>query len=396
MIVVIAVGIFVLTRGGDDDSSGTPVAGVSGTGTSTSGSILGLATATPDTSGATTPAGQQPATMAPTNTSAAVEPTSTSESTDEPTDTPEDEEPTSEPVESDPEPTATEPTQSEIPEAPAEGDFGQLPAVQIVSGGLSRNFELTYDLQLDLSAMPTSGAVYQLLWSALDEDTAAGVVAAILPDATLTEQGEGWQASGSGGSISLQAGSVQFVGVESDATDIPDDESAIQAASDWLLTTGLAGGNLREAGVIARDDDFGRVVVQVKPADPTPLLAFLPSATITVGLGGTVVEANVRWPSDLIPADYTLRTGDQVWNDVLAGRGAIEADLSSLAPSGALSAEIGINDVTLAWSYASGENGEFLIPVVAFHGTLTILETGEQVPVSIYLPAVASEESAQG
>lgn len=395
MIVVIAVGIFVLTRGGDDDPSGTPAAGANGTGTSTSGSILGFATATPGTTDATTPAGQPPSTTAPTGTTANEEPTSTAETTDEPTDTA-DEEPTDEPVESEPEPTPTEPSQSEVPEAPAEGDFGQLPAVQIVSGGLSRNFELTYDLQLDLTAMPTSGSVYQLLWDALDEDTAASVVASILPDATLTAQGNGWHASGTGGTISLQSGSVQFVGVESGATDVADDASAVAAASDWLLTTGLAGGNLGEAVVIARDDDFGRVVVQVKPADPAPLLAFVPSATITVGLGGTVVEANVRWPSDLIAADYTLRSGDQVWNDVLAGRGAIEADLSSLSPSGALSAEIGINDVTIAWSYASGENGEFLVPVVAFHGTLTILETGEQVPVSIYLPAVASEESAQG
>lgn len=403
VLAVIAIGVFFITRGGDEAGDGTPVAG--NTSTTGSGSILGMQTPSTEASDASTPTtdatqvtGNNPTNTAPGATTAPEQPTEaddTAEPTDDTEPAGEEEVPTEEPTDAEPDPTET-PALADVPEAPADGDFGPLPPVQITSGGLTRNLELTYALNADLAAVPSSGTVYQLSWAALDEDTAAAVVAAVLPDATLTEQGSGWHAEGSGGSISLQADSVQYVGASPEPGDLPEDSSAISAANDWLLASGLVGNNVGDAFVIARDADFGRVVVQVKPAEPAPVLAFLPSATVTIGPGGAVVEANVRWPSDMTPAEYTLRDPNAVWNDVLAGRGSIEADLSQLSNSGALSAEIGVNEVTLAWSYASGENGDFLVPVIAMHGTLTMLETGEQIPASIYLTAVTADDTAQG
>jgi hypothetical protein len=56
-----------------------------------------------------------------------------------------------------------------------------------------------------------------------------------------------------------------------------------------------------------------------------------------------------------------------------------------------------VYDISLAYSYAgSPGSDEYLVPLVIFSGEATINETGDVVPVSIYVSAIAGQATPQG
>ncbi|HRA33252.1 MAG TPA: hypothetical protein PL172_15145, partial [Thermomicrobiales bacterium] len=154
--------------------------------------------------------------------------------------------------------------------------------------------------------------------------------------------------------------------------------------------SGVGGGH-----IIGRNDGSDLAVVLVQPSNPAPLLAASPSAAITVTGNGAVREANIQWPADYIASEYGMRSLSEVWNQVLAGHGAIEADMSGVPGSGAVTATFTVESVGIAYSVGAGNNGEFLMPIMVFNGT-AVSDDGTAFPMWVYISAVQGETATAG
>jgi hypothetical protein len=396
------IGVLLFTGGGDDDGDGQRGLVGEVTSTTTSQSLL----VTPDNTSTSTVTPRTGANTA-TSTTGAIPPTSTVDEVD-PTATsteevvevePSDAEDPEEPVD---EPEPTEEPVDEVPdpneEPPFVGDFGTLPPAQIVSGGLSRSLSLDYELATSLGNAPASAPVYLLEFPAWAESDVALIADNLGLDGSVEGGPGNYQVVGSTAEIYFSGPTIQYVYTGS-LPELPlgDDANVVQAASDWIYANGFISGDIDGGVIIGRDDDAGRAVVLFRPADVSPVLSFVPSATVTIGPGGSVVEARIRWPSNYVGSEYGFWSGDTLWNRVLAGQGSVEADLSAVGGSGALSGVMTVDSVSVAYSYAGSPDGdEYLVPLVVFSGEAVINETGDVIPVSIYVAAIAGQATPQG
>jgi hypothetical protein len=298
-----------------------------------------------------------------------------------------------------PEPTEAPVEEATAPTEPVIGEFGELPPAQIVSGGLTRELSLTYELAVSPSDMPSTAPVYLLLWPQRALEDVEAIAAGAGIDGLVEDLGGGnFQAIGSTGELYVSPTVVQYVSaVEAPSGEVADDATLASIAQTWLLDIGLVSGDVDSGTVVARDDEAGRAVVLFKPVQPSPLLAVTPSATVTLGSDGTILEANVRWPESYAGSDYGLRSGDELWNEVLAGEGSIEADLSGVPGDGPVSGTVTVTAVSIAYSYAgSPAENEYLVPIVMYSGEAVLDDSGAIVPVSIYVPAVYGESAPSG
>jgi hypothetical protein len=148
--------------------------------------------------------------------------------------------------------------------------------------------------------------------------------------------------------------------------------------------------------VISRDDELGRIVVIFRPVEPAPNLAPSPSATVTVGAGGTVLEARINWPT-LSAAEYALRSPDQLWQQMIDGNGYLDADISGIDAGGGLTGTAVITNYSFAYTLAgSPANQQYLVPLVVFIGSATIDQTGDVVAVEIAVPSVNQQAGPLG
>lgn len=410
VVALLIVGALLLT--GDDDTE-PPVQSGTGTGLATSTAGLGIVSGETPTVPSTvtqSPVAGQTTTPVSTPTSpgnVTPTPTSTEEADAEPTDVAagEDEEPTpSDEVEdADSEPTEVV-VEGEEPEPepdddtePLIGDFGQLPPAQIVSGGLSRNLDFSYELDTSTLGAPQTALVYKLVWPERSMDDAQAMADSLQIGGAVEDLGGGnYQALGDSAELYIAPDVVQYVNLDGSAGgELEDDETLTSYAQDWLSSNGLISTTPGPASVIGRDEDANIAVVLVKPANPSPMLAFFPSASVTLAPGGVVQQANIQWPADYTPSEYGMKSLNEVWNRVVAGEGAVEADLSGVSGSGPVSGSFTVDEIGVGYSVASGSNGDFLVPLMVFYGT-GFADTGETFPMSIYVPAVQGEVSAAG
>ncbi|MEX2314949.1 MAG: hypothetical protein WD628_04465 [Thermomicrobiales bacterium] len=395
VVALLVIGLILFSSRGDDDNN--PGVGFSDA-TSTATTVASVPQPSATVAAAATQTETGPTTNNPTSTfvstaTAGANPTETTEiDTVEPT-------PTDESADAEPEPTDSPPTEVPEPtEEPLVGEFGNLPPAQIVSGGLSRPLDLDYELGISLDDTPSTAPVYLMEWPAWTEDDVATIAASLDLEGEIEGGPGNYQVFGATSELYFSGPTIQYVFTG----DIPDvalgnDAVVIRTARSWIYANGFINDDLDGGSVIGRDDDAGRAVVLFKPAEPSPLLAFVPSATVTVGQGEIVIEANIRWPTNYVTSDYGLRSGDELWNTVLAGEGSIEADLSGVGGNGALSGTLTIHSVAIAYSYAgsSGSN-EYLVPLIVFSGEAVLNESDTVVPVSIYVPAVYGQSTPQG
>jgi hypothetical protein len=406
---MIAVGLFVaalfvvgvlLLTGPDDDSDGNPAsaavtrtptpgqsmltpAGV--TATPLAGSTAVVPTMTPAPV-ATPPAGTTPVPQV-VETPAAGDAEATNEATEEP-------------VESE----STETPQPENPqtatstEEPTVGDFGTLPPAQIVSGGLARNVDLDYELGISLDSVPSSAAAYRFVWAGWSPEEAASVAAKVGITADVDGSGGSYEIIGNEGELYISRTVVQYVNLRAPVGGmLEDNATVIENARIWLANSGITAGNVGPGSLIGRDDAAQRAVILFKPTNPAPLLAFYPSATVTIGPGGDVREANIRWPDGFVSSDYGMRSANQIWNDILAGEGSIEADLSDIPGSGPISGTFTVYAVSVAYSYAMAMDGsEYLVPLVVFSGEIFADEYGTSVPAWIYIQGIYGQSAPRG
>lgn len=382
------VGVMLLTGRGDDDPSQSNAA--------TTPSFLEVAgsTASPDVPTATQGLGgtQPTVTMpaAPTVTVPAVAPTSTEEAVVE------EDEPTEGTIQEPTEEIVEEPVDEEPTPEPLIGDFGALPPAQIVSGGLSRGLTLDYVLDRSSVSAPTTGTVYKFIWPEYTADDVATMAANLGVDGDVkVNSSTSYSVVGSSRSLYVRTRSIQYSNSSAATAPLADDGTLIASAESWLASSGLVSTGVGSGQIIGRNDEADIAVVFVQPANPSPLLAAFPSASITVTGAGVVREANIQWPVDYVGSEYGMRSLSEVWNQVVAGQGAIEADMSDLSGAGTVSATFTVESIGIAYSVGSGSEGEFLLPIMVFSGT-AVTDDGSAFPVWVYMSAVQGEASAAG
>lgn len=418
VIALIVVGALLLT--GNDDT-GEPTSSTGGSGLPLATGVTGTASTAGQSAVATVPSSPQalvpgdstvpsaistsPAPAQPTATdSIPVEPTESNVVVAEEETVGDDETPTSdEPAvdesdaseeslgESEPDVEPDEDTQELI------GEFGKLPPAQIVSGTLSRQLDLTYSLDTAAVSAPQSALVYQLIWPERGVADVQSIADSLGMDASVDDLGGGsFQAIGDATELYVSPDVIQYVNREAEgAGELEDDATIASYAESWLSSNGLVSTSPGAATVMGRDDDAGIAVVFVKPADPSPMFAAFPSASITVTAGGAVQQANIQWPADYASSEYGMKSLNEVWNRVVAGEGAIEANLSDVSGSGVVSGTFTVDEIGVGYSVASGSSGDFLVPLMVFYGT-AVADTGESFPMTIYVSAVQGEVSAAG
>jgi hypothetical protein len=124
---------------------------------------------------------------------------------------------------------------TEAPEPPA-GEFGDLPAALLPSGGVSGTLSLTYELGMSLTDLPASSWVYALEWPiyTLDEVATSAQTLGLFGD--VVEQGVGvYRVDADSGSLFVSPSEIVFAAAGFDTTgELPDDATAISAAAGWL------------------------------------------------------------------------------------------------------------------------------------------------------------------
>ena len=309
-----------------------------------------------------------------------------------PTPTPVAEEPTATP-----EPPVDEPTA--VVEEPFAGEFGDLPPAILPSGGVSQSLTLTYELGMSLTDLPASSWVYLLEWPIYSLEEVQAIAQQLGLFAEVVEEGVGvYRVSADSGTLFVSPAEIVYASADFEPSgDLLDDATAIQVAAGWLATSGFTGGNADGGTVVSHDDELGRTVVDFRPVEPVPNLAPTPSATLTVGPGGAVMEARIHWPSNLVASEYGLRPPNELWQLMIEGYGVLDADTSALSAGPPWTGAATITDYTFAYTLAgSPANQQFLVPLLVFLGEATINETGEVISVEIAVPSVYQQAGPLG
>lgn len=301
-----------------------------------------------------------------------------------------------------PEPTSTAaPTAAPTtPSKPATGAFGELPPADIPTGNAAgRQMSLDYRLDMSLQQVPQNAAVYQLQPRTWTKDDVGALAKSLGLTGAVSDQGGAYRVSG-GGDLYVAGNFVQYIAGAETATPthapLPDDAAAVQTARSWLLRHDLVGANLGAGQVVARDEQAGKVQVRIKPADPDSILSATPSATVTLGPGGQVQEADCRWPGDTQQASYGLRGADALWSDAKQGQGYLEVDPNAL-PAGNLQGTATITGASIAYTIAGSPSGvQYLVPLVVFDGQATFQGAKAPVAIKVYVPAVSAQSAPRG
>lgn len=307
-----------------------------------------------------------------------------------------------------PEPTVTtEPEPTPTPTAPPTvvptvviGEFGDLPPPNIPQArpDLAR-LRVQYDFALDLDEVPTEAPVYRLVPRTWDEAQVAELASALGIDAEVVASPTGFAVGDDERHLFVSGNQIQYelLAPPPPNGEMPDDETLVAAARDWLVSYGLVTEHLGDGAVSDRVEESGLAIVVFRPAEPRPILSAVPRATVAVHAGGTVVQAFISWPAGYETSIYSLRTAPALVQDVVQGRGYVDVPLDSLpAGSNPVPATVTIDGVEIVYTDAGSGERRYLTPLVRFTGRAVIEGVADPVPFSVSVPAVVAQELPRG
>ncbi|HLI52357.1 MAG TPA: hypothetical protein VKU87_11195, partial [Thermomicrobiaceae bacterium] len=179
---------------------------------------------------------------------------------------------------------------------------------------------LTYHLNMSMSAIPNSAPAYQLSPREWTESEVAGIASSLGIDGGVASQGaDSFSASGAGGSLFVAGNTLQYSGggaATPTTGTLPSSDTLIQEARQWLVNHQILTSNVGSGYVSNENNSSGQATVVIQPASPSNILGLTPSASVTLDSGGTVLQANVQWPSGLTPSNYGFRSANSLWSDV--------------------------------------------------------------------------------
>lgn len=261
-------------------------------------------------------------------------------------------------------------------------------------------FRLAATLAAELAEVPSEAAVYELDRRPLAEEEVEQLAIRLGLDGSVERRGEGSFVVSGNGELFVAPDLIQYVAPGTPASgELPDDEAAVTAARFWLRRSGLEPTDLGRGRVVSRVDAPARLVVLFGPREPEPLLAAYPTLTVSLGAGGSVLDASSRWAEIVRSERYRLRGGERAWSEVEAGRAYLDVAFGDAGPAAGaeVAGAVAYETVGLAYTSAGPPGGrQYLQPVYVFGGRLTPEGAEESYPVNAYVPALAIGDGPVG
>lgn len=262
------------------------------------------------------------------------------------------------------------------------------------------SYELEASLTADLGSAPVESPVYRLVPDPITESSVTELAANLGLTGAVEARGNDVYVVSGNGDLFVTSNLTQYIAPAGlSEGELPSDEDAVLTARDWLQQTGLAPADLGSGEVLASSREAGRLVVQFGPIRPEILLAAYPSAVVTIGEGGAVLEARLQWPSIQQYDLYRLRESEAAWRDVEAGRAYIQAPLegSGIEQGTRIEGTVVYDSIEVGYTTSGPPDGEqFLQPIYIFSGQVTPSGETRSYPLSAYVPALVSSRTPVG
>jgi hypothetical protein len=262
-------------------------------------------------------------------------------------------------------------------------------------------FDIDSSTTIDLNALPREAVVYELVWREASERRAERIAENLGLDGEVVDRGNGtFDLSSVTGEIFVSDNLVQYFTTDTpDAGDLPTDEDAITLARDWLRQAGLLPNSADGGRVVTRSEETQRVVVQFLPLEPENLIAAYPSALVTQGPGGIVIEASIRWPQIERADLYQLRDATEAWQEIRSGQAFLEVSLPEgiADDDGNVAGEATYTAVDIGYTTAGLPGGaQYLQPVYIFSGRFSPEGEDRSFRIRAYVSAVANAGAPVG
>jgi hypothetical protein len=256
-----------------------------------------------------------------------------------------------------------------------------------------------YRLAVDLDAVPVQAPVYHFVPRDWDAEQVELLARALGIEGKPTALGNGFSVASAGHQLVVSGDQIQYqrLGTSHPGGPLPVDEHLIARALEWLTAYDLVRTGIGSGRVMTRMEEAGLATVVFQPSEPTPILAAVPQASVTVGSDGTVWQASITWPARLDASVYGLRDPSSLWHDVIRGRAYLEIDGANLPPgTEPLTALITITGADVVYTDAGRPGDRYLTPLVRFTGEATIPGIDGTLPARITVPAVVAQAAPRG
>lgn len=261
-------------------------------------------------------------------------------------------------------------------------------------------FQISSDSRIDLDAVPREAPVYALNWKEPTERRTERIAEKLGIEGEVNDRGNGSFDIQGDQQLFVSAGLVQFFSPnQPESGDLPDDEAAIGFAREWLRTAGLLPNNVDDGNVVSRSEETNRVIVQFIPLEPENMIAAYPSAVVTIGPGGEIIEASVRWPEIDRYDIYQLRDPKDAWAEVASGEAYLDVDLPDgvADDKGVVSGKAVYTSIEIGYTTAGLPGGaQYLQPVYIFVGRFTPEGDDSSYRIRAYVSAVANSGAPVG
>lgn len=261
-------------------------------------------------------------------------------------------------------------------------------------------FAIESDSRIDLDAVPREAPVYQLNWKEPTERRTERIAEKLGIEGEVNDRGNGTFDIQGDQELYVSSGLVQFFSPDQPAEgDLPEDEAAIGFAREWLRTAGLLPNNVDDGNVVSRSDETSRVIVQFIPLEPENLIAAYPSAVVTIGPEGEIIEASVRWPEIDRYDIYQLRDPKDAWAEVSSGEAFLDVQLPEgvADDQGVVKGKATYSAIEIGYTTAGLPGGsQFLQPVYIFVGRFVPDGSDSSYRIRAYVSAVANSGAPVG
>ena len=262
------------------------------------------------------------------------------------------------------------------------------------------SYDLQASLTADLNRTRAEAPVYRLVPGSVTANGTDVLADRLGLSGSVEERGDDVFVVSGNGDLFVTTTLIQYIAPPDSADgELPSDDEAVLIARDWLVETGLAPADLGAGEIVAASRDTGRLSVQFSPLEPDRLLAAYPSAVITVGGDGAVIEARLQWPAIEQFDLYRLRDAESAWRDVEAGGAYIEAPLagSEIEQGTRVEGTVVYDTIEIGYTTSGPPDGEqFLQPIYIFSGQVTPAGSSRSYPLSAYVPALVSSRTPVG
>jgi hypothetical protein len=236
-------------------------------------------------------------------------------------------------------------------------------------------FVIDASTTIDLNAIPREAVVYSLNWREATARRAERIAENLGIEGEVVDRGNGTFDVSGDGEIYVSPDLVQFFTTASPPDgSLPGDGDAIIFGREWLRTAGLLPNGANGGEVVSRSEETQRVIVRFMPLEPENLIAAYPSALITVGPTGMVIEASIRWPQIERADLYQLRDPNDAWQEVRSGQAFIEVDLPEgvADEDGVVRGTASYTSLEIGYTTAGLPGGrQYLEPIYIFAGRMT-------------------------